>query len=286
MGLTTIEWTDQTWNPTRGCVKVSPGCLKCYAKTFAERFRGVKGHPYEEGFTPRLVPEALAAPFAWTRPSLVFVNSMSDLFYDGFGEDYLRRTMRVMELTPWHTYQVLTKRSERMADLLSGPLRFAGDLPNVWWGVSVENRRHGLPRIDHLRRTPARLRFLSVEPLLEDLGEIDLTGIDWVIVGGESDRRPRPFDPAWAIRLRDRCAADGVRFFFKQHGGRNKKKAGRLLDGRAHDDMPPRSAAAMPSRAGRIARRQAFQAETGPVPLLSLGVRRRMPVAGPDGGAT
>lgn len=273
MSLTTIEWTDATWNPTRGCVKVSPGCAKCYAKTFADRFRGVKGHPYEQGFTPRLVPESLAVPFTWTRPHLVFVNSMSDLFLDAFPVEYLRRVVRAMALTPWHTYQVLTKRAERMADLLAGELRDAADLPNVWWGVSVEDCMYGLPRVDTLRQTPARLRFLSVEPLLEDLGEVNLTGIDWVIVGGESDRRPRPFDPAWAVRLRDQCAAAGVPFFFKQHGGRNKKMAGRVLDGRTHDDMPPRSAVPIPQRSVRAELQAAFAAEFGPVPLLSLGVR-------------
>jgi protein gp37 len=279
VSLTTIEWTDATWNPTRGCVKVSPGCGKCYAKTFADRFRGVAGHPYEQGFTPRLVPEALAAPFTWPRPHLVFVNSMSDLFLDAFPVEYLRRVVRAMALTPWHTYQVLTKRHERMAELLAGDLRAAADLPNVWWGVSVEDRRYGLPRIDTLRRTPARVRFLSVEPLLEDLGEVDLTGIDWVIVGGESDRRPRPFDPAWAVRLRDRCAAAGVPFFFKQHGGRNKKKAGRVLDGRTHDAMPPRSVVPIPPRSTRLQLRQAFEAEFVPVPLLTLGVRPPQPAA-------
>lgn len=282
MSLTTIEWTDATWNPTRGCVKVSPGCRFCYANAFADRFCGVPGHPYEQGFTPRLVPEALAVPFTWTRPHLVFVNSMSDLFLDAFPVEYLRRVVRAMALTPWHTYQVLTKRHERMADLLTGDLRAAADLPNVWWGVSVEDRRYGLPRVDALRRTPARVRFLSVEPLLEDLGDFDLTGVDWVIVGGESGRTPRRFDPAWAIRLRDQCAAAGVPFFFKQFGGRNKKKAGRVLDGRTHDDMPPRSAVPIPPRSVRAELKAAFAAEFGPVPQLSLGVRGRPPA--PAGG--
>src|SRR3954464_7746294 len=232
-----IEWTDATWNPLRGCTKISPGCKHCYAATFAERFRGVKGHPYEQGFDLRLVPEKLSEPFLWTARRRVFVNSMSDLFHADVPDDYIVRVARVMAAADWHTYQVLTKRSERMAELLRTKLRFAAELPHVWWGVSVENRRHGLPRIDHLRAAPATVRFLSVEPLLEDLGAIDLTGIHWVIVGGESGPGARPMAADWARKLRDKCAANGVRFFFKQHGVRNKKAAGRVLDGRTHDDM-------------------------------------------------
>lgn len=283
MSKTTIEWTGVTWNPTRGCVKISPGCRYCYAEAFANRFRGVVGNAYFDGFTPRLAPDALTHPFSWTKPSLVFVNSMSDLFFEQFPEEYLLRVARVMELTPWHTYQVLTKRHDHMRELLNGALRFAGELPNVWWGVSVENRRHGLPRVEQLRQTAARVRFLSVEPLLEDLGEFDLTGIDWVIVGGESGRTPRAFDPRWALSIRDACQAAGVKFFFKQHGGRNKKKAGRLLDGRTYDEMPARHAVDIPPLATRRKLRESFEAETGPVGLIQLDTRRAHAHAG---GAT
>ena len=187
-----IEWTDASWNPVRGCTKISPGCVHCYAETFAERFRGVPGHPYEQGFDFRLVPEALSQPIHWGKPRMVFVNSMSDLFHEAVPDGYASAVCRVMEMANWHTYQILTKRADRLEKLLSGPLRFAANLPHVWWGVSVENKKHGLPRINHLRRVPAVVRFLSIEPLLEDLGQIDLTGIHWVIVGGESGACARP----------------------------------------------------------------------------------------------
>src|SRR5262245_39111751 len=171
---TRIEWTDATWNPIRGCTLISPGCAHCYAQTFAERFRGVPGHPYEQGFDLRLVPEKLNDPLTWKKPKRVFVNSMSDLFHAGVPDDYVRRVVDVMVRADWHTYQVLTKRSERLRDMLHTTLRNAADRPHIWWGVSVEDRRHGLPRLEHLRAAPARVRMLSVEPLLEDLGEINL----------------------------------------------------------------------------------------------------------------
>jgi protein gp37 len=236
-----IEWTDATWNPVRGCTKVSPGCAHCYAETFAERFRGVPGHPYEQGFDLRLVPEKLAEPLRWTRRKMVFVNSMSDLFHQDVPDSYIAATVRVMELANWHTYQVLTKRSQRLRDLLETTLRHASQLENIWWGVSVENRKHGLPRIEHLRQAPARVRFLSIEPLLEDLGPLDLTGIHWVIVGGESGAGARPMDPSWVLSLRDQCLAAHIPFFFKQWGGVRKRKTGRLLDGRTYDAFPHRT---------------------------------------------
>jgi protein gp37 len=247
-----IEWTDATWNPVRGCTQISPGCAHCYAEVFAERFRGVPDHPYEQGFDLRFVPEKLADPLRWPRPKMVFVNSMSDLFHEGVPLDYIRRVARVMERANWHTYQVLTKRSNRMRELLAGELGWAADLPHVWWGVSVENRRHGLPRLADLQSAPARMRFLSVEPLLEDLGRIDLAGIHWMIVGGESGHGARPMDPAWVTSLRDQCAAAGVPFFFKQWGGVRKGRAGRELAGRTYDETPPRSDASMPSRVDRL----------------------------------
>ena len=233
-----IEWTDATWNPLRGCTKITPGCANCYAETFAERFRGVPGHPYEQGFDLRLVPEKLAAPLEWKRPRRIFVNSMSDLFHEDAPLDYITRVCQTMRDAPWHTYQVLTKRAGKLHTLLNGPLRPFAALPQIWWGVSVENRKHGLPRIDLLRDTPAATRFLSVEPLLEDLGPVNLDGIHWVIVGGESGHRARPLHPEWVTSLRDQCADAGVPFFFKQWGGRQKKKNGRELEGRTWDEMP------------------------------------------------
>ena len=248
-----IEWTDATLNPVRGCTKISPGCAHCYAETFAERFRGVPGNAYEQGFDLRLVPEKLSDPLRWPRPKMIFVNSMSDLFHEGVPDDYIAAFARVMRLATWHTYQVLTKRSERMRDLLQTRLRDAADLPHVWWGVSVENRKHGLPRIEHLRESPARVRFLSIEPLLEDLGELDLAGIAWVIVGGESGVGARPMDERWVVSIRDQCRAAGVPFFFKQWGGVRKKRYGRVLQRRTYDEMPERIEPAVPGKAERLA---------------------------------
>jgi protein gp37 len=233
-----IEWTDATWNPVRGCTKISPGCAHCYAETFAERFRGVPGHPYERGFDLRLVPEKLGEPLRWRQPRMIFVNSMSDLFHDDVPEDYIAAVARVMTLARWHTFQVLTKRSERLRDLLGSKLAFAAREPHIWWGVSVENRKHGVPRIADLQAAPAAVRFLSIEPLLEELGELDLTQIAWVIVGGESGPGARPMQPAWVRSIRAQCRRAGVPFFFKQWGGPKKSLSGRKLDGRTYDEMP------------------------------------------------
>src|SRR5690348_4082276 len=194
-----IEWTDATWNPVRGCTKISPGCKHCYAETFAERFRGVKGHPYEQGFDLRLVPEKLTEPLLWRSPKMIFVNSMSDLFHVGVPEEYIVAVARVMVAARWHTYQVLTKRADRLQMLLNSKLGFAAKETHIWWGVSVENRKHGLPRIEALRNSNAKMRFLSVEPLLEDLGGLNLEGIDWVIAGGESGAGARPMKKEWVI---------------------------------------------------------------------------------------
>lgn len=293
-GASDIEWTDATWNPVRGCVKVSPGCKHCYAETFAERFRGVAGHAYEQGFDPRLVPTALDWPLRNRGSLRIFVNSMSDLFGDWVPNEYVAAVYGVAAACPLHTFQVLTKRAERLpvfaAWLLErgglGPylrsIRVDGDrtipryfdrvmrtaltrhgqrhrsmddpwmqvfnaaactggtapLYNIHLGVSVEDRKYGVPRIEHLRNTPAAVRFLSIEPLLEDLGELDLRGIDWVIVGGESGLGARPMHPDWVRSIRDQCVAAGVPFFFKQWGGVRKKAAGRELDGRTWDEMP------------------------------------------------
>jgi len=235
-----IEWTDATWNPVRGCTKVSDGCKHCYAETFAERFRGVKGHPYEQGFDLRLVTEKLAEPLRWRNPKMIFVNSMSDLFHENVPDDYVVAVANVMVAANWHTYQVLTKRSDRLRQLLKTSLRFAANQAHIWWGVSVENRKYGLPRIENLQNTDATMRFLSVEPLLEDLGKFDLSGIDWVIVGGESGPGARPMKKEWVVSVRDRCRCEGVPFFFKQWGGVRKSAAGRKLDGKTYDEFPQR----------------------------------------------
>jgi protein gp37 len=241
-----IEWTDATWNPVRGCTKISPGCAHCYAERFAERFRGVLGHPFEQGFDLQLVPHKLEEPLRWQKPRRVFVNSVSDLFHDGIPDDYIADVADVMVRADWHTYQILTKRSTRMRDLLETRLRFAAAKAHIWWGVSVEDKKYGLPRIAHLRSAPATIRFLSIEPLLEDLGDMDLRGIDWVIVGGESGIGARPMLRQWVISIRRQCRLFGIPFFFKQWGGVQKSKAGRLLDGRTYDEMPTRERTSTP----------------------------------------
>jgi protein gp37 len=306
---TGIEWTHvpgykgETWNPVRGCEKISPGCKHCYAETLAERWRGVimpngKPHAYHQGFDLRLVPDKLDEPLRATKPRAYFVNSMSDLFQESVPSEFVAATFGVMAATSRHLYMVLTKRADRMAEFMrtvpvdewsvdGTPMRSisfgddqsehplhplnAADLaivesykarnlapydaledfnnatldcyfqwppPNVWLGVSVEDRKYGLPRIDILRETPAAVRFLSIEPLLEDLGPLDLRGIHWVIVGGESGPGARTLQPEWVMPIRDQCAEQGVPFFFKQWGGVMKKLKGRVLDGRTHDAFP------------------------------------------------
>lgn len=234
-----IEWTDATWNPVRGCTKISDGCKHCYAETFAERFRGVKGHPYQQGFDLRLVPEKLAEPLRWRNPNMIFVNSMSDLFHENVPEEYVVAVAKVMVAANWHTYQV-TKRSDRLQRLLNASLNFAANEKHIWWGVSVENRKYGLPRVEHLQHALAKVRFLSVEPLLEDLGAFDLKGIDWVIVGGESGHGSRPMKKEWVVSVRDQCKRERVPFFFKQWGGVRKSAAGRKLDGKTYNEFPQR----------------------------------------------
>ncbi len=248
-----IEWTDATWNPVRGCTKISPGCKHCYAETFAERFRGVKGHPYEQGFDLRLVPTKLTEPFSWRASKLVFVNSMSDLFQDGVPDDYIEAVCRVMVKANWHTFQVLTKRSARMRELLNGRLRFAAAQEHIWWGVSVEDQKYGLPRITDLQRAHGTVRFLSIEPLLEDLGTFDLSGINWVIVGGESGPGARKMQEKWVVSVRDQCRESAVPFFFKQWGGVRKAKNGRLLEGETYDEYPPRVPSPIPEKSSCLA---------------------------------
>ena len=228
-----IEWTEATWNPVTGCTQVSPGCAHCYAKTFSERWRGIPGHAYEQGFNLRIWPERLEAPLRWRKPKTIFVNSMSDLFHEDIPASYIAEVFETMCAAHWHTFQVLTKRDERLAEL-------APDLPwpaNVWMGVSVENRRF-VRRADSLRSVPAAVRFISAEPLLGRLEGLDLTDIHWLIAGGESGPRHRRVDIEWIRALRDQCAQDGVAFFFKQWGGRRPKSGGRELDGRTHDAYP------------------------------------------------
>jgi protein gp37 len=229
----TIEWTQATWNPVTGCSKVSPGCAHCYAETFAERWRGVPDHPYEQGFDLRLWPSRLDLPLQWKRPRLVFVNSMSDMFHEDVPIDFVKDVYDVMVRAPQHCFQLLTKRHERLAEL-------APELPwpeNLWIGVSIENRRF-VTRADYLRQVPAAVRFISAEPLLGPLEGLDLDGIDWLIAGGESGPKHRRIDADWIRDLRDRCNSESVPFFFKQWGGRTSKAGGRLLDGRTWDEMP------------------------------------------------
>jgi len=246
-----IEWTDATWNPVRGCTKISPGCVHCYAETFAERFRGVPGHPFEFGFDLRLVPEKLGDPIRWSKPKKIFVNSMSDLFHEGVPDEYIEKVCRVMSAANWHTYQILTKRADRMAALLRDKLQIAAKAPHIWWGVSVENRKHGLPRIAKLCTAKAAVAFLSVEPLLEDIGKVDLRGINWVIVGGESGPGARQMSPDWVRSIRSQCKAQGVAFFFKQWGGVRKASTGRELDGRTYDEFPNIVSNPIPSASSR-----------------------------------
>jgi len=246
-----IEWTDATWNPVRGCTKISPGCKYCYAEVFAERFRGVPGHAYERGFDLRLVPEKLAEPLRWAKPRMIFVNSMSDLFHERVPDGYILRVAEIMSLANWHVFQVLTKRSERMKEMLRTSLKPFARQAHIWWGVSVENRKYGVPRIQHLRSAPAAIRFLSIEPLLEDVGEINLNGISWVIAGGESGPKARPIKADWVISIRDQCKAARVPFFFKQWGGKQKKKAGRILEGYTYDEFPDFPRCSAPARSIR-----------------------------------
>jgi len=248
-----IEWTTNTWNPIWGCTKISPGCKHCYAETLAERFRGKsfkngKPNPFVTGFDLRLVPHKLAEPLHLRTPGFIFVNSMSDLFQERVPSEFIEAVCEVMMLADWHTFQVLTKRSERMLELLNGPLKRFAMAPHIWWGVSVEDKEYGLSRIEHLRAASVAVRFLSVEPLLEDIGEVNLSGIHWVIVGGESGRGARPMSPEWATALRDQCVRESVPYFFKQWGGANKKKAGRLLDGKKWEQMPTVVRASVPDR--------------------------------------
>jgi protein gp37 len=229
----TIEWTDATWNPVTGCTKVSQGCKHCYAQRFAERFRGVPGHPFEQGFDLRLWSERLDLPLGWAEPRRIFVNSMSDLYHERVPTPFIRQVFATMVTARQHTFQILTKRAKRLGELgPSLPWR-----PNIWQGVSIESADVAW-RADELRKVPADLRFLSLEPLLGPLDELDLCGIRWVIVGGESGPGARPMAKAWVRSIRDRCRREAIPFFFKQWGGVRKHQTGRILDGRTWDAFP------------------------------------------------
>ncbi|MBI4393698.1 MAG: phage Gp37/Gp68 family protein [Euryarchaeota archaeon] len=227
-----IEWTDATWNPVTGCTKVSPGCKNCYAERFAERFRGVPGHPFEQGFDIRLWPDRLEEPLHWRRPRRVFVNSMSDLFHPEVPDEFIEGCFNVMNEANWHQFQVLTKRPERALEI-ANQLEWG---PNIWMGVSVESQLY-TKRIATLKQIPAKVRFLSCEPLLGPL-KLNLRGIHWVIVGGESGPGSRPMLEEWVKDIRRQCRVSRVPFFFKQWGGVVKSRTGRSLDGRTYDDMP------------------------------------------------
>jgi protein gp37 len=234
---TEIEWTDATWNPVTGCTKISAGCDHCYAERFSERFRGVPRHPFETGFDLTLRPKRIDWPIKWRQPRMIFVNSMSDLFHKHVPREFVGRVFDTMERAHWHRFQVLTKRSSLMRDFLRQRYGDETGPAHMWFGVSVEDGSK-LSRIRHLQDAPAGLRFLSIEPLLAPIGRLDLAGISWVIVGGESGPRARPMSPQWVRDIRDQCVAARVAFFFKQWGGLRPKSGGRELDGREWSEVP------------------------------------------------
>jgi protein gp37 len=238
MPMTTqIEWTDATWNPVTGCTKITRGCDFCYAERFSERFRGVPGHPFEHGFDLTLRPERLKQPLTWRQPKRVFVNSMSDLFHKEIPQEFVDAVFETMEAADWHTFQILTKRSSLMVRYLRRRYGSGRAPVHIWLGVSVEDRQNAV-RIKHLCASRAAVKFISFEPLLGPIGAVELSGIDWAIVGGESGPKARPMDEAGALQLRDQCLAAGVAFFFKQWGGIRPKSGGRLLSGREWNQYP------------------------------------------------
>ncbi len=242
---TQIEWTEQTWNPTTGCTKVSAGCKHCYAEVMAKRLKAMGANGYQNGFKLSLMPERLSQPLKRKKPTTYFVNSMSDLFHENVPFEFIDSVFETIKKTPQHKYQILTKRENQIAKYFKN--RFVPD--NVWLGVSVENIKEGLPRIDILRKIPAKIRFLSIEPLLEDLGEVDFSGIHWVIVGGESGNKARKMKKVWVENIQEQCEAQGIAFFFKQWGTwgadeqkRNKHKNGKLLNNKLYQNYPNISA--------------------------------------------
>ena len=231
--LSSIEWTDATWNPVTGCTKISPGCKNCYADRMAKRLQSMGQPRYRDGFKLTLQPDVVEQPLTWKKPRLVFVNSMSDLFHDEVPLSYLEEVFQVMAEARWHVFQVLTKRSERLAEIANRLVWPS----NVWMGVSIESEDYTY-RIDHLSGIPAAVKFLSVEPLLGPIKSLSLRNIDWVIVGGESGPHARMIDPNWVRSIRNDCVTEGVPFFFKQWGGTRKSTTGRVLDGRTWDELP------------------------------------------------
>jgi len=233
MAKSTIEWTDSSWNPITGCTKISPGCTNCYAERMATRLKAMGQPNYSRGFRLSLHEHALEIPLKWKKPQIIFVNSMSDMFHKDVPFEFIQKIFNVMEAADWHIFQILTKRSSRL-EKVSPKLNWP---QNVWMGVSVETESW-TNRIEHLRRTNAAVKFLSLEPLLGPIHNLDLSDIDWVIVGGESGPHARPMNTDWALEIRDQCLESNTPFFFKQWGGTSKKKSGRMLDGRTWDDMP------------------------------------------------
>lgn len=233
----TIEWTDATWNPVTGCTKITRGCDNCYAERFAERWRGIPGHPFENGFDLTLRPERVQQPLRWKRPRMIFVNSMSDLFHKKVPKSFIDSVFDTMEAAHWHVFQVLTKRSSLMRRYLRARYGDGCGPTHIWCGVSVEDAK-AKPRLTHLKESPAGVRFLSVEPLIGAVGTMDLSGIDWVIVGGESGPGARPIHLEWVREVRDQCLAQDVAFFFKQWGGPRPKSGGRELDGQEWNQFP------------------------------------------------
>lgn len=233
----TIEWTDATWNPVTGCTKISAGCDNCYAARFSERFRGVPGHPFENGFDLTIRAERLLQPLGWKKPRMIFVNSMSDLFHKAVPKHHITKVFDTMEKADWHIYQILTKRSSLLQKFINERYQVRRAPAHIWFGVSVENEQ-ATSRIAHLQQANVSIRFLSVEPLIAPLGKLSLAGVDWVIVGGESGPRARPMDPQWVINVRNQCLKAKVAFFFKQWGGRSPKSGGRLLEGKEWNEFP------------------------------------------------
>jgi protein gp37 len=241
-----IEWTDATWNPVTGCTKISPGCLNCYAERFSERFRGVPGHPFENGFDLTLRPDRIKQPLRWRRSKMVFVNSMSDLFHKKVPIPFIDDVFDTMEKADWHEYQLLTKRSSRMRSYINARYSERPVPSHIWLGVSIEDRARK-SRAEHLRTTNAAVRFLSIEPLIAPVGTLDLSGIHWVIVGGESGPKARQMEEAWVLDVREQCLRAGVPFFFKQWGGINSKAKGRLLQGQVWSQWPAHARLSMPA---------------------------------------
>lgn len=233
MARTKIEWTESTWNPVTGCTKVSDGCANCYAYTMANRLQKMGNYKYRNGFRLTLHEECLSEPLSWKKPSLIFVNSMSDLFHEEIPVEFVKAVFSVMNKANWHTFQVLTKRAERLSELTS-ELVWSD---NIWQGVTVENEKNKF-RIDYLRRIPASVKFISFEPLIGDVGQVNLEGIDWAIVGGESGFNCRPMEVDWVLNIKRQCEEQNVLFYFKQWGGVRRQKNGRLLLGRTWDEMP------------------------------------------------